>query len=205
MIYQFYLYTETEPSEPITANHVIFCCHFNSFGSVSGPNSTVVLKLPCFSIVVIFVFRLLSRGSAGHVGSCGTNHAPFWHLTDRTCCAGCERGFSDKSEDPESGSQHKTLRSERISLTWFDVRPPGEPGTWRRRWRVARWDKSRFHSGWIRKITSLDRVRTLVTPLLQLRRSHRTILVAVRRSSAQSVREEGEERMRDRERVVAEG
>lgn len=58
---------------------------------------------------------------------------------------------------------------------------------------------------WFRKITSLDQVGTLLTPLLQLRRPHRTVLVAVRRSSAQSVREEGEERMRDRERAAAEG
>lgn len=53
----------------------------------------------------------------------------------------------------------------------------------------ARRDQSRFHSRRIRKITCLDRVGTLVTPLLQLRGPDRTgdqswALAAVRRSSA---------------------
>lgn len=127
-----------------------------------------------------------------------THHSDIWRA--EPAAPYVKEDFQTSRRTPSPVPNTRLSGVTELSLTWFDVRPPGEPGTWRRRWRVARWDKSRFNSRWIRKITSLHRVRTLLTPLLQLRIPHRTVLVAVRRSSAHSVREEGEERMRDRER-----
>lgn len=126
-----------------------------------------------------------------------THHSDIWRAEPAAPCVKEDFQTSRKTPSPIPNTRLSGVTE--LSLTCFDVRPPGEPGTWRRRWRVARWDKSRFNSRWIRKLTSLDRVRTLLTPLLQLRRPHRTVLVAVRRSSAQSVREEGEENAGQRE------